>query len=288
MKKFLYSIFILMVFLINCGCENVINPSYMHEDENGIMIKKLVFTGSTSMSKVCDALGETFTQKNTDVLVEKSDTGSGAAIKSIVSGTADIGNLSRNLIKEEISENIQAVQIATDGIAIIVNKNNQIGGLNLENAGKIFTKNVVNWIEFGGSDSRITVIGREEASGTREGFEKALKIEGKSRYDAEYSESGDIISKVANDINAIGYVSLFSVSGNVRALKIDGVEPTAQNIISKRYKIQRPFIQTFIRNTENNVVFEWFNFLKTDEAKKVIESQGLVPAEINFDDSNIK
>ena len=236
---------------------------------------KLTLNGSTSMAKVCQALGEAFSAKYPDVTVEKSGNGSGDAPKAVDAGTALIGDLSRNLKDEENPDNYEVVQIAIDGIAIAVNKDNPVDDLTSEQIQKIFTGEITNWKEVGGEDAQIVVIGREAASGTRDGFESIFKAED-CKYAAELTSTGEVVTKVGSDKAAIGYVSLDSVNDTIKAVKVDGVEANEENIKNETYKAQRPFIEIYKKGSDDELVKAWFEFIKSDEGQKVITDTGLI------------
>lgn len=239
----------------------------------------LTLNGSTSMAKVCQALGEAFMAKYPDVTVTKSGNGSGDAPKAVTAGTALIGDLSRNLKDEEDPSQFEVKQIAIDGIAIAVNKENAVTALTSEQITKIFTGEVTNWKDVGGADQAITVIGREAASGTRDGFESIFKCEGAAKYAAEVTSTGEVVSKVGSDPSAIGYVSLDSVNDSITACKVDDVEATEENIVNGTYKAQRPFIEIYKKGSDSELVKAWFEFVYSDEGQKIIKDVGLVPAE---------
>ena len=226
---------------------------------------KLTLNGSTSMATVCQALGEVFHEQNPGVTVEKSGTGSGDASKAVLAGTALIGDLSRELKDSENPDQFEVVQIATDGIAIAVHKDNPVSDLTQEQIAKIFTGEITNWSEVGGQDQAITVLGREASSGTRDGFEAIFGVEGEAKYAAELTSTGEVLNRVASDPAAVGYISLASVSPSIKAVKVDGVEATDENIVNGTYKVSRPFIQIYKKGTDSELVKAWFDFVKSDE-----------------------
>lgn len=228
------------------------------------------------MAKVCQALGEAFQAKYPGVTVEKSGTGSGDAAKAVSAGTALIGDLSRDMKPEEKPADYEIVQIAIDGIAIAVNKDNKVSALTSDQISKIFTGEITNWKAIGGADQKITVLGREAASGTRDGFESIFKVAKKAKYAAELSSTGEVVTKVGSDKGAIGYVSLDSVNETVKAVDIDGVKASEENIINKTYKAQRPFIEIYKKGTDSDLVKAWFEYIKSDEGQAVIKKTGLV------------
>ncbi len=237
---------------------------------------KLTLNGSTSMAKVCQALGEAFSAKYPNVTVEKSGTGSGDAAKAVSAGTALIGDLSRLMKTEEKPDDYEIVQIAIDGIAIAVNKDNKVSALTSDQITKIFTGEITNWKDVGGDDQKITVLGREAASGTRDGFESIFKSAGKCKYAAELSSTGEVVTKVSSDKGAVGYVSLDSVNQTIKAVDIDGVKANEENIVNGSYKAQRPFIEIYKKGSDSDLVKAWFEFIHSDEGQAVIKKAGLV------------
>lgn len=237
---------------------------------------KLTLNGSTSMAKVCQSLGEAFMAKYPKVTVEKGGTGSGDAVKAVNSGTALIGDLSRNLKDEEKTTDFEVVQIAIDGIAIAVNKDNKVTALTSDQITKIFTGKITNWKEVGGADQKITVIGREATSGTRDGFETIFNCAKTCKYAAEVTATGEVVAKVGSDKSAIGYVSLDSVNNTIIACNVDGVKASEENILNKTYKAQRPFIEIYKKGSDSELVKAWFDFVKSDEGQNVIKKAGLV------------
>lgn len=188
----------------------------------GCAPKETVSTdGSTSMNKVIGALGEAF-EADTGITVSYNATGSGAGIQAVFEGRCDIGLSSRRLKDEEKAKGLEETILAYDGIAIIVNSQNPVNGLDLETIAKIYTGEITNWKEVGGNDRQIVLIGREAGSGTRDGFESITGTEGECKYRQELTSTGDVITSVANNADAIGYASLASVKDTVKALTVGG------------------------------------------------------------------
>ena len=163
--------------------------------------------GSTSMEKVIGFLSEAYMEKHEDVKVTYNPTGSGSGIKAVESGSCDIGLASRNL-KDEEKANLNETVVAIDGIAIVVNSENHVADLTVEQIAKLYTGEVTNWKDVGGSDAPVVCIGREAASGTRDGFESITDTKEKCKYNQELTSTGDVIQTVSSNPNAIGYASL--------------------------------------------------------------------------------
>ena len=234
--------------------------------------------GSTSMKKVIGALGEAF-ETDTGITVTYNATGSGAGIQAVLEGRCDIGLASRDLKDEEKAKGLEGTVLAYDGIAIIVNPENPVNDLDLKTIAKIYTGEIKNWKEIGGNDAEIVLIGREAGSGTRDGFEAITDTEDKCAYRQELTSTGDVITTVASNPNAIGYASLASVKDTVKALKIDGVTASEETIKNGTYVVQRPFVlvtKTDVTLSESAQSF--FNFITSEAAHEIIIEAGVVPA----------
>ena len=234
--------------------------------------------GSTSMNKVIGALSEAF-EADTGITVTYNATGSGAGIQAVQEGRCDIGLASRDLKDEEKANGLEETILAYDGIAIIVNPANPVKDLNLETIAKIYTGEIKNWKEVGGNDAEIVLIGREAGSGTRDGFESITDTEDKCKYRQELTSTGDVITTVASNPNAIGYASLASIKDTVKALNVDGVNPSEKTIKDGSYVVQRPFVlvtKTDVTLSESAQAF--FNFITSEAAHEIIIEAGVVPA----------
>ena len=271
------------------GTESQAESNGSSEDAYAGLSGTLTLNGSTSMTAVCNALGEAFMAKYDGVTVEKANTGSGSAVTAVNDGTALIGDLSRKVKDDEDPDGkFTKVTIALDGIAIAVNPENPVDALTSEQIEKIFAGEITNWSEVGGDDAEITVIGREEGSGTRDGFENIFGFgeDKKCAYAAEVQETGIVVSKVASDPSAIGYVSLASVNDEIKAVSVDGVEATEENVSNGTYVVQRPFVQIYTKGTDSELVKAWFDFLKSDEGQQIIADQKLVTVDIDENTEN--
>ena len=234
--------------------------------------------GSTSMNKVIGALGEVF-QEDTGITVTYNATGSGAGIQAVQEGRCDIGLASRNLKDEEKANGLEETILAYDGIAIIVNPANPVKDLDVETIAKIYTGEIKNWKEVGGNDAEIVLIGREAGSGTRDGFESITDTEDKCAYRQELTSTGDVITTVASNPNAIGYASLASVKDTVKALTVDGVAPSEETIKDGSYVVQRPFVLVSKKDSAlSKSAQEFFDFITSEAAHEIITSAGVVPA----------
>ena len=221
-------------------------------DEQKSSGETVVIAGSTSVQPLSEVMAEEFMADNEGTSVEVQGGGSGQGIKSIEEGIADIGSLSREVKDEEKGSVKEEYIIAMDGVAVVVNTETETEDITIEELEKIYTGEITNWKELGGKDAEITVVSREEGSGTRGAF---TEITGVLVKDDEGNETdnttadalvqpstGSVIKTVSSTPDSIGYVSLAAVSDEVKALKVEGVEASKDTVLDGTYKISRPFV----------------------------------------------
>ena len=234
--------------------------------------------GSTSMEKVIGSLSEAFMADNSGVTVTYDATGSGTGIECASNGSADLGLASRDLKPEETG--LKTVTVALDGIAVVVNENCGVDDLSLEQIAKIFTGKIKNWSELGGADKEIACIGRENGSGTRDGFESITGTEDACKLAQELTSTGAVLTAVASSENAIGYASLSAVEGQagIKSLTADGVACSEETVLDGSYKIQRPFnIVISDSQQPSDLVQAFIDFCTSADAADLIRSAGAVP-----------
>ena len=234
--------------------------------------------GSTSMEKLANALSEAFMEEYPDVTVTAEFVGSGAGIEAVTNGTADIGNSSRSLKDEEKAAGVVENVVAIDGIAVCVDPANEVADLTKEQLTNIYNGTITNWKEVGGADEPIIVIGREAGSGTRGAFEELVELKDACKYANELDSTGAVIAKVASTPGAIGYASLDALDDSVKALSLEGVEATAENIKAGNYFLSRPFVMATKGeiSEQNDLVQAWFDFVLGDEGQQVASEIGLI------------
>ena len=234
--------------------------------------------GSTSMEKLANALSEAFMEEYPDVTVTAEFVGSGAGIEAVTNGTADIGNSSRSLKDEEKAAGVVENVVAIDGIAVCVDPVNEVADLTKEQLTNIYNGTITNWKEVGGADEPIIVIGREAGSGTRGAFEELVDLQDACKYANELDSTGAVIAKVASTPGAIGYASLDALDDSVKALSLEGVEATAENIKAGNYFLSRPFVMATKGeiSEQNDLVQAWFDYVMGDEGQQIASEVGLI------------
>ena len=235
--------------------------------------------GSTSMEKVIGALGESFMKDNSGTTFTYNPTGSGSGIQAVQEGRCDIGLSSRSLKDEEKANGLTQTVLAYDGIAVIVSPENPVSDLTVEQIASIYTGEITNWKDVGGSDAEIVLIGREAGSGTRDGFESITGTTDKCQYRQELTSTGDVITTVSQNPNAIGYASLAALKDSVKALSVGGVAPTEDTVKDGSYVIQRPFVLvTKDAQKLSATAQKFFDYALSANAAPVISAAGAVPA----------
>ena len=233
--------------------------------------------GSTSMEKVIGALGEAFENQNSGVSFTYNPTGSGSGIQAVQEGRCDIGLSSRALKDEEKSGGLTETILALDGIAVVVNPENPVTDLDVETIAKLYTGEIANWKDAGGKDAPVVLIGREAGSGTRDGFESITGTEDACQYRQELTSTGDVITAVAQNPDAIGYASLASVKDTVRALTVGGVAPSEDTVKDGSYVIQRPFVLVTRSDSKlSEAAQSFFDFATSPDASELIANAGAV------------
>lgn len=267
--------------MTGCGSSNN-GDATSSQDQSGTSQTQTQLTGtvntdgSTSMESVVKALGEAFMEMNPEVTVNYSGTGSGTGIQSAIDGTCDLGLSSRALKDEEKTNGAVENIVALDGVAVVINPANGVEDLTVEQIAQIFTGEITNWSELGGTDGEIAVFGREAGSGTRGAFEEIVGVDN-CKYTNEYSSTGDVIGNVASNPNAIGYASLSAVDDTVKAVMVNGVAPSEDTVKDGTYEIQRPFVMVTKDGAELSEAAQAFlEFAMSGDAADIIAAAGAV------------
>ena len=287
MKKILaFALSAVMALALLAGCGNQTDNNSSNDnggdasDTPAASVSGTVSTdGSTSMEKVIGALSESYMAANKDVTVNYNPTGSGAGITAVQEGTCDIGLSSRALKDEEKAAGLKETVLAYDGIAIIVHPDNPVSDLSIEQIAQLYTGEITNWKDVGGNDAQVVLIGREAASGTRDGFESITGTKDKCQYRQELTSTGDVITTVSQNPDAIGYASLASIKDSVKALNVDGVTPSEASVKDGSYKVQRPFVLVTVEGkTLSPAAQSFFDYATSSEAASIIAKAGAVAA----------
>lgn len=266
------------------GCAKVADKNEPNANQPGTsgVSGSITVNGSTSVQPLAEELAKAYKIKNPGAVIDIQGGGSGVGIKSAIDGTADIGMSSRNLKAEEKS--LKEFKIAVDGIAVILNPDNGVNNLTMEQIMKIYTGEITDWKDAGGNSGKITVVTREEGSGTRGAFIELAGIEvkeGDSKVDKTIvsaitqGSTGAVMTTVAGDPNAIGYASFGSAKDktDVKLISVDGKACTEENIYAGEYRISRPFLM--LTNAEpSGLAKEFLDFILDKEGQELVAKHG--------------
>lgn len=242
----------------------------------------ITLNGSTSVQPLAEELSQAFKAKNPNALIDIQGGGSGVGIKSAMDGVVDIGMSSRELKPEE--KNLKEYKIAIDGIAVIVNPANGVSDLSTEQIRKIYSGEITDWSEVGGKAGKITVVTREEGSGTRGAFIELTGLEaeeGGKKVDKTVvsaitqGSTGAVITTVAGDPNAIGFASYGSAKDKteIKLISVDGQAITEENLNSGSYKIARPFLM-LTKEEPTGLAKDFLDFALSPEGQDIVAKHG--------------
>lgn len=235
----------------------------------------LTLAGSTSIQPFADKWAEVFMEKRPGLGVNVQGGGSSAGIQACKSGACQIGMSSRDLKGDE--KDLVEIVVARDGLAVIVHPSNPVRGAKLAEVKQIFSGDLRRWKYLGGPDRLITVVTREEGSGTRGAFQELVM--GKTRiFRGAITEdsNGTVREIIAQDPYAVGFISLGLVNEQVRSLDLDGAAANEENILNGRYKLVRPFL--FVSMGEPaGLAKEFVDFVLSAEGQALVKKEGLLP-----------
>ena len=251
----------------------------------------LTLAGSTSVQPFAEKLADEYMATHPEALINVQGGGSTAGIQSVKEGVANIGTCSRNLKEGEKGDLNPPIEIARDGLAVIVHPDNPVVDLTLAQIRGLFRGQIKDWREVGvkeipgAKDLNVRVITREDGSGTRGAFQELVMGETEISDDALVQDSnGAVREVVAGDRNIVGYISLGLVDperrifrDSVRAVMIDGVKPTEENIEKGIYKFSRPFL-FLTKGPAEDLAGDFIKFVLSPAGQDMLAGEGLVRA----------
>lgn len=258
-----------------------------------ITAQTLVIKGSNTIYPIAQLWVEAFKKLYPNVTVTLEGAGSTTGIKALFNETTDIANSSRFLKAEEIDEMHKAgryflpILIAYDGLSVIVHPSLPIEDISIETLKKIYTGEITEWNQVDPKLPKrpIVVYSRNTASGTFETWvEKVLKGAKLSPAVQMLESSQAEIESVATNPYAIGYTGMGYVTKQVKALKVNGIAPTVENVLAGIYPISRPLFMFIDLKRFNNVwpdkgvVADYLRFVLSPAGQKLVKEAGYIPA----------
>ena len=235
----------------------------------------ITMAGSTAFQPFAEKLAELYMTGHPDASITVQGGGSAVGIQSALSGAAQIGMADLVQLPPEAKE-LTATAVARDGIAVVTNPGNQVVGLTMAQIRGIFNGTIRNWKEVGGANAPITVVSREAGSGTRSSFEQIVGGIVLSKDALIQDSNGTIRETVANDANAVGYLSHGLLNEKIKALKVDGRECTVDNITAGTYTLVRP-IYLLVKGQPSAAISAFIGYILSPEGQQTIKTNGLIP-----------
>lgn len=256
--------------LMSALCASAICVSVAAFGGCGEMKDSVTVSGSSSVTPIMEKLAAEY-EKTHDVRITINMSSSGAGISDTQNGLNDFGMSSRGLKDSETG--VVGETLCMDGIALIVNKNCDVTDVSKSDVKALFESGT----PIGGTPVT-AAIGRDASSGTRTAFDELLKIE--NGYDdsvATLAETGNVIEAIQSSSNSIGYISYGSLNDSVKAVSLDNVECTVENIMNDTYALQRPFVVVLKENGALSPAAQGFyDYIMSAEAQTIISGAGYI------------
>ncbi|HBC92841.1 MAG TPA: phosphate-binding protein [Pelotomaculum sp.] len=278
LKGLVVAILCLGIVLALAGCGGGGDNSAKPADQSKLS-GNITAVGSTAMQPLAEQAATQFMAKNPDVKIVVQGGGSGTGLTQAAQGAAQIGN--SDIFAEEKSgiDASQLVdhQICVVGMAAVVNPSLNIDNLTSQQLVDIFTGKTTNWKDVGGADQKIVLVNRPKASGTRATFKKYALGGAEEAAGIEEDASGTVRKIVKDTPGAIGYLALSYLDGSVKAVSIDGVAPSKENITTGTYPVWA-YMHSYTKGKPDAAVEAFLSYLMTDEVQKTIVPQlGYIP-----------
>lgn len=242
--------------------------------------------GSDTMVNMAQAWAEAFGNENAGVMVSVTGGGSGTGIASLINGTVDFADASREIKPEETAQakaagvNPVETAVAKDGIAVVVNPANKVAGLSMDQLGKVYRGEISNWKDLGGADKPIVLLGRDTSSGTYEFFKEA--VVGK---DLEYAKSmrnlqsnQAIVDEVKKNADAIGYVGIgyADKATGLTIVPVDGKPASVAGVLDGSYVLSRD-LYMYSNGAPKGLAKAYLDWILSPAGQKIVTDQGFVP-----------
>ncbi len=236
----------------------------------------VTLAGSTAFQPFAEKLAEDFMSANKGANITVQGGGSAVGINAANSGAAQIGMADLIELPTEAAQ-LKGVIVARDGIAVVINPANPVSDITVEQIRGLFSGTIKNWKDVGGADKPVTVVSREAGSGTRSSFEKIIGGISLSKEAVIQDSNGTIRETVANDANAVGYLSHGLLSEKIKALSVNGQPSTTEAILAGAYPLVRP-VYFLTKEPVSTATQAFIDYVLSPEGQKTIKDNGLIPA----------
>jgi phosphate transport system substrate-binding protein len=278
----------LVLALLACGSQG--EPGDAVTGDTNIQNK-----GSDTMVNVALAWAQAYGELYPEIQIAVTGGGSGTGIASLINGTVDMANASREIKEEErqgaLDNGVDPVEhvVAGDAIAIVVHPSNPVDGLTIPQLSDIFAGQITNWREVGGEDRPIVLLSRESNSGTHVFFLENVVRQGQEDDDTLFSadtllmpSSEGISAEVRQNPNAIGYDGLGYVTPDQKVVAVasepgaDYVLPTVETARDGSYPIAR-LLYIYTAGQPQGAIKDYLAWILGSEGQAIVQELGFVP-----------
>ena len=271
--------------LAGCGSSSSSSTTEAASEAAAELEGSVTCSGATSFQPLVEAAANNFMDANANVNITISGGGSGQGLSDVKDGKAQIGRsdvfAEAKLEAEDVAKLVDN-KVAVVGMGPIVNSDVDVDDLTTEQLKGIFCGEITDWSEVGGTAGAIQVINRKAGSGTRATFEDAV-LAGATVPDsfkpvAEEDSSGTVVEKIQQTAGAISYLAFsYFDDTKFKALKVDGVEPTSENVESGDFKIWS-YEHMYVSSDADEATQAFIDYMLSDDVQgSLVEEQGFIP-----------
>ena len=272
--------------LVGCGGSSAASYSDGAASDAKSVSGTVNCSGATSFQKLVESAAAEFEEKYPDVTVAITGGGSGQGLSDVKDGKAQIGRsdvFAEEKLDADAAAKLEDHTVAVVGMGPIVNAKVDVDNLTTDQLKGIFTGAITDWSQVGGTAGKIQVIERKAGSGTRATFENAV-LKGEKAPDsfapvAEEDSSGTVVEKIQATEGAISYLAFsYFDETKFKALKVDGVDPTAENVCSGKFNIWA-YEHMYTAADADDATKAFIDFMMSDDVQdSLVEEEGFIPA----------